>query len=108
MLFDTAIPCGLIVNELLSNALRHAFPDGRSGEILISLCRTPVGVIELYFADNGVGIPPEFNLRTQPTLGLQTILALVEQQLQGEITWETQPGIAYTIRFHDNFYTARV
>ncbi len=108
VLIDIAIPCGLIVNELLSNALRHAFPDERVGEIRIHLSRTPTGMIELSFADNGIGVPHTFDFRAQPTLGLQTILALVEQQLQGDISWETQRGIAYTIRFHDNFYTSRV
>jgi len=108
VLIDTAIPCGLLVNELMSNALKHAFPEERAGEISIKLWRTFAGIIELSFADNGVGLPEGFDIREQPTLGLQTIVGLAEQQLQGEIHYDGQHGLAYVIRFHDNFYTPRV
>lgn len=57
VLLDTAIPCGLILNELLSNTLQHAFPGGQEGEISITLCRNDAGNLELSFSDNGVGVP---------------------------------------------------
>jgi len=57
MRIDVAIPCGLIINELVSNSLKHAFPPGRKGEIEISMSSTSEDMIELKVRDNGVGIP---------------------------------------------------
>lgn len=108
VVIDTAIPFGLIVNELMSNALKYAFPDERTGEIRIKLCQHDDGVIELSFADNGVGVPEGFDFRTRQTFGLQTIFAIVERQLRGTIAFTTQNGIACTIRFQDNLYAPRV
>lgn len=108
VLIDTAIPCGLIVNELLSNTLQHAFPKGRSGEIQISASQTSDGMIELHFADNGVGVPKDFDFRAQKSLGLRTVVGLVEHQLQGEISCDIRDGMAYTIRFHSHLHTSRV
>lgn len=108
VLIDTAIPCGLVFNEMMSNALKHAFPQGRAGEIRMRLRRTSTGMIELSFSDNGIGVPEGFDFRSQPSLGLQTIVALVEQQLKGEIRCDRRHGLAYLIRFTDNLYTARV
>ena len=107
VLIDTAIPCGLIISELMSNALRHAFPDQRSGEIRIRVDRHGEQ-IELVFADNGVGVPSGFDPRRQANLGLHVLLSLIEQQLKGQITWDFRSGVAYTIRFQDNLYTPRV
>lgn len=108
VLIDTAIPCGLAVTEMLSNALQYAFPEGRSGEIQIKVSRTPQGLIELYFADNGVGVPPGFDVRAQKSLGLRTIIGLVEHQLRGEISCDLRDGVAYTIQFRDNLHALRV
>ncbi|MBD3305914.1 PAS domain S-box protein [candidate division KSB3 bacterium] len=108
VLIDTAIPCGLIVNELLSNALKHGFPGERTGEIRLRLRRTPTGPIELSFSDTGVGVPEGFDFRAQETLGLQTIVALAEHQLQGTIAFDTQPEMAMHLTFTDNLYEPRV
>lgn len=82
---DKAIPCGLIVNELLTNALKYAFPDSRKGTIRVVLRQSNGGELELIVSDNGVGIPPELDLRNIDTLGLQLVTNLVEYQLRGEI-----------------------
>ena len=108
VLIDTAIPCGLMLNELMANVFAHAFPDGRPGEIRISLRRTAAGEIELDFADNGVGVPAGFDFRSQPTLGLQTIFAIGERQMKGTVRFETQHGLTCHLRFKDNLYHARV
>ncbi|GAK52464.1 two-component sensor histidine kinase [Candidatus Moduliflexus flocculans] len=108
VLIDTAIPCGLIITELLSNALQYAFPEGRSGEIQLKVSRMPQGMIELYFADNGVGVPTGFDVRAQKSLGLRTVVGLVEHQLMGEISNDLRDGVAYTIRFRDNLHALRV
>lgn len=80
---DTGIPCGLIVNELVSNALKHAFPDGRSGQITVSLQRTN-GTYVLSVKDDGVGFPKDVDFRNTPSLGLQLVNTLTTQ-LEGEV-----------------------
>ncbi len=94
---NTAIPCGLIINELVSNSLKHAFPDGK-GEIRIALY--PVNdSIELDISDNGVGIPEDIDFKTTETLGLRLVTILVEDQLDGEITLIRNKGTEFRIRF---------
>jgi PAS domain S-box-containing protein len=75
---DQAIPCGLILNELLSNSLKHAFRDGREGVIRVSL-RAESGCVELAVADNGVGLPVGFRVEDFRTLGLQVVATLIRQ-----------------------------
>jgi two-component sensor histidine kinase len=76
---DRAIPCGLILTELISNALKHAFPNGRSGEIRVSLQRTKDGGLILSVADNGVGLPDEATLQTRRSLGMRLVHSLANQ-----------------------------
>src|SRR5208282_2974916 len=82
---SSAIPCGLVVNELISNAMKHAFPSGRSGEIRIDLAREANNEIVLMVADNGVGIPDRVHLGNTTTLGLQ-LVELLADQLGAEVT----------------------
>jgi len=107
-LIDTAIPCGLVLNELISNALEHAFPDKRAGEIQINLHRTAQGEINLEVADNGVGVPAGFDLRNTGTFGLPTALAIAEYQLQGQVVFATENGVKCQIHFRDDLYQERV
>jgi PAS domain S-box-containing protein len=81
---DEAVPCGLIVNELLSNALKHAFPEDRRGRIEVHLNEVPDGIIAVSVRDDGVGLPPQFDFNRTETLGLQLVQGLV-QQLEGTI-----------------------
>lgn len=108
VLIDTAIPCGLVVSELLSNALKYAFPDDMTGIIQLQLYRSGPEELSLTVSDNGVGIPDDVNMAAMNSLGIQTIINLVRHQLQGNITWETQQGVTCHIHFHDNLYTERV
>jgi PAS domain S-box-containing protein len=108
VLFDIAIPCGLILNELLSNALRHAFPNGRAGEIHIQLYRASADELVLCVADNGVGAPPGFDFRACDSMGLQMVLATAEQQLQGRVEFQTGAGVTCCVHFKDNVYMRRV
>lgn len=108
LLLDTAIPCGLIINELLTNALKYAFPDHRQGEIVIRLVRTGSTQLELTVADNGIGIPPGFDFREQQTLGLQTVIAIAEHQMQGTINFVSEQGVTCTVEFSDALYHERV
>lgn len=81
---DHAVPCGLILNELLSNALKHAFQDGRKGMIQVSLRKTPGGYVELTVADNGVGFPEDFRWERGRSLGMKVVRTLVKQ-LRGDL-----------------------
>jgi two-component sensor histidine kinase len=95
---DAAIPCGLVVNELVTNSLTHAFPDSRSGRIEIGLARTADNRFELMVADDGIGFPPGEDWRNRRGLGLQLVSDLVAQ-LSGEVSFETGAGTRFRIRF---------
>ncbi|MFB0525775.1 MAG: histidine kinase dimerization/phosphoacceptor domain -containing protein [Phycisphaerae bacterium] len=99
---NLAIPCGLLVNELISNSLKHAFPAGRSGEIKISLRPTDENKIELIVSDNGVGVPEELDFRKTKSLGLQLVNTLVKDQLGGEIELDRSTGTKFKIKFRQN------
>ncbi|MBI3824254.1 MAG: sensor histidine kinase [Planctomycetes bacterium] len=76
---EQAVPCGLILNELLTNALKHAFLNGQGGQILLGLRKEPDGALLLSVRDNGVGIPDEPVLQTAQSLGLRLIHSLCRQ-----------------------------
>ena len=80
---DTAIPCALIINELVSNSIVHAFPGDRDGEIRIDI-RSEDDHCELMVSDNGIGFPKDLDLRTSETMGLELVCTLVDQ-LEGTI-----------------------
>jgi len=94
---EQAIPCGLIVNELVSNALKHAFPDGRKGEIGIRFT-TSGGKSMLAVHDNGIGLPQGIDFRESDSLGMELISVLV-QQLEGSIELNVGEGTKFSIVF---------
>ncbi|HDR06907.1 MAG TPA: sensor histidine kinase, partial [Candidatus Coatesbacteria bacterium] len=81
---DTAIPLALVINELVANALEHAFPDGRRGTITIGLKRAGTTGAVLKIADDGVGLGEEVDFQNTKTLGLQ-LVSMLTQQLGAEI-----------------------
>ncbi len=95
---DTATPCGLIVTELVSNSLKHAFPSGRKGELLISLTIDSNGKYILIVSDNGIGFPKEIDFRKTNTLGMQLITSLVSQ-IKGTIELDRSSGTEFRIEF---------
>ena len=96
---DIGIPCGLIINELVSNSLKHAFPMGRRGEICITLhLDTEKGKYTLIVRDNGIGFPEDLDFRNTETLGLQLVCGLVDQ-LEGTIELDRSRGTAFTVAF---------
>ena len=103
MNINAAIPCGLIVNELISNALKHAFPDGRGGEISIELRRAQGNKFLLIVSDTGIGFPDGLDFRDTATLGMQIITMLVEQ-LDGRIELSRQNGSSFKIMFEESIY----
>ncbi len=94
---DTAIPCGLIINELLTNSLKYAFPAGKKGKIGITI-REKAGKVTIGISDNGVGLPPDIDFRNTESLGLQLVVSLVEQ-INGKIKLDTKKGTNFTIEF---------
>ena len=99
---DQAIPCGLIVNELISNAIKHAFPDKlkRKGEITLSL-KEKDNAVEITVKDNGVGIPEEIDIKRVNSMGLQ-LVRLLTDQLKGELKLSRNKGTSFTITFQEN------
>ncbi|MBI3562042.1 MAG: PAS domain S-box protein [Gammaproteobacteria bacterium] len=93
-----AIPCGLLVNEIVTNAYKYAFPDGRRGEICLSLQRTNSLGAELIISDSGVGLPEGIELGNARSLGFQLIPLLVEQ-LQAELRLSRTAGTRFSLIF---------
>ncbi|HSV56544.1 MAG TPA: PAS domain-containing protein, partial [Magnetospirillaceae bacterium] len=95
---STSIPCGLILNELITNAYKHAFPEGRAGTILIDLGITPEGFVEMRVSDDGIGMPAGIDLESSDSLGL-TLVRLLVDQLRGTLRMSAGHGTVFSIRF---------
>ncbi len=96
---EAAVPCGLILNELVGNALKHAFPDGGGGEVRVVLELDPAdAVVSLRVGDNGCGLPPGQDWRQSSSLGLRLVQMLVSQ-LRGTVTTGTGPGTEFRVTF---------
>ena len=96
---DIAVPCGLIINELITNALKYAFPEGGPGEVRVALCREDDGSLALSVSDNGVGFPPGLDFGKGSTLGLKLVFNLVDQ-LGGVIERRIGAGVSWKIIFN--------
>ena len=94
---DKAIPCGLIINELVSNCMKYAFPDKREGEIQIEM-KAQNGNVNMGIYDNGIGFPKDLDINKTETLGLQLVNALTAQ-LGGNIILDRDTGTRFTILF---------
>jgi PAS domain S-box-containing protein len=103
---NTAIPCGLIVNELVSNALKHGFPEGRSGELDIDLRHVEGDGYVLQVKDDGVGFPEGLDFRKTETLGMQIVSTLVSQ-IDASIDLVRDKGTEFTIHFQEVSYKQR-
>ncbi len=100
---DFAIPCGLIVNELLANSMKHAFPQGGPGNVLIKLKKTSrdgIPLMRLTFNDNGIGLPEDIDVDSTRSLGLQ-LIKMLTQQIKGELSTitGTGEGVQFSITF---------
>ena len=99
---NIAIPCGLLVNELVTNAFKHAFPEDRDKDREIRVeFKKKEGDYILVVSDNGIGLPPEFDWRKAESLGLKLVNVWATRQLGGSIELDTQSGTAFTIKFAD-------
>ncbi|MFN6488220.1 MULTISPECIES: PAS domain S-box protein [unclassified Nostoc] len=95
---DQAIACGLVINELISNALKHAFPNEQLGTISIAL-RNAGNIVEMTIRDNGIGLPDNLDWRNTDSLGLSLVHDLVTEQLEGNIILERNHGTIFKIQF---------
>jgi len=96
---DDTVPCGLIINELLSNSLKYAFPNERSGEIRIEANSAEDGRVTLAVRDDGVGLPDDVDIHRTSTMGMRLVTGLVENQLGGTIEVDRSAGTAFRITF---------
>jgi two-component sensor histidine kinase len=96
---DQAVPCGLVLNELMINTLKHAFGYGASGELRVRVRQEPEGVIQLSVADNGIGLPPGFTVGESMGMGLYLVKSLAENQLQGSFDLDSHHGVRVCITF---------
>lgn len=101
---ETSIPLGLILNELLTNSLRHAFPNGKSGEIHIELHSTDKDDFKLIISDNGVKFPENLDFKNIESLGMRLVNNLTEQ-IDGKIELDRTDGTRFIITFKDREYS---
>jgi two-component sensor histidine kinase len=105
---DSAIPCGLIINELASNALKYAFPEDRKGEVRVALGSTKEDEFMLTVSDNGAGMPEHIDFRNTESLGLHLVTILAEDQLHGKVELNRIEGTKYCIKFKKARKKARI
>lgn len=97
---DIAIPCGLIINELITNSIKYAFPERQDGTITVSFARREDGKYSFSVGDNGVGCPAGMNFKTAKSLGLQLVNDLITRKLKGTIDIDTKNGTKYRMEFY--------
>ncbi|NOQ28633.1 MAG: PAS domain S-box protein, partial [Methanosarcinales archaeon] len=98
-----AVPGGLLLNELLSNALKHAFVGRKEGTIEVSMTASEEGKINLTVSDDGAGLPPGFDINTTGTLGLRMVKILIEDQLRGSLEVISKEGATFNIEFDTKY-----
>ncbi|MCC0176999.1 response regulator [Waterburya agarophytonicola K14] len=104
---ETAHPCGLIINELISNAVEHAFPEKKQGNIILKFCQDKPGNYNLWFKDDGIGFPDDKDFYHSESLGLELVVTLVEQ-LEGKIEMNNNNGTEISITFAELDYKSRM
>jgi len=104
---DTALPCGLIVTELVTNSMKYAFPQGTSGVILVSVTRTDDGEYSLVVWDNGIGFPADFDISKSKSLGMR-LVNMLTAQLNGEVNTTGDRGTRTELTFKESQYKNRI
>ncbi len=103
---ETAIPCGLIINELVTNSLKYAFPNGENGEVGLELHQDEQKKINLTIRDNGIGITADFDWQNSSSLGLK-LVRILSKQLKAEIEFDGTQGTVVNLRFFPLKYKPR-
>ncbi|MBD3415354.1 MAG: PAS domain S-box protein [Candidatus Aminicenantes bacterium] len=102
---NTAIPLGLLVNELISNSLKHGFPNDRKGEVKVSMKKSKSGQIKVMVTDNGVGVPDQTDLKKSGSFGLQ-LVKMLTKQLHGSMKMISNEEISFIITFEELKHSA--
>jgi two-component sensor histidine kinase len=97
---ERAIPCGLLVSELVTNALKHAFPDQRRGSLQVMLERVPPARLRLTVKDDGVGLAHDFPAGAEAGLGLD-LVAIFAKQLEADVVVERHAGTCFRLTFEE-------
>jgi len=105
---ENAIPCGLIINELVSNSLKHAYPRQGEGNISIVLQSTNEDEIELTVSDDGVGIPQDLDIKDTESMGLRLVKVLAEQTLEGKMELNRTEGTQFSFILKRSKYKPRI
>ncbi len=105
---DSAISCGLIINELITNSLKYAFPENRKGEIRLEFGYLDDGQLEMRVSDDGVGVPMNFDFQNSDTLGVQIVKDLAEHQLGGTVKLDNTQGTTFLIRFTEQTHQVAI
>ena len=106
---DYAVPLGLVINEIVTNAVKHAFPGKRSGSICLSIKKKQDDEIVLVVGDDGVGLPEDIDVQNSTSFGMRIIItSLVKMQLKGTLTVNREYGTRYLIRFPEPKTTKRI
>ena len=108
VLLDTALPLGFILNELLTNACKHAFSDEQKKMIHIKLQQNDMMQMVLCVEDNGIGLPENFNIQSDDNIGLILISSLVDSQLRGTIEHKSENGLKWKVTIDKEVYSTRV
>lgn len=108
LLIDSAVPCGLLVSELLSNSLQHAFPDGRSGTITITFHRGDENEYRLTVSDDGVGVHRSLSDLARESTGIRSVVEITARQLNGTADLSSRQGARWSISFSEAAYQERV
>ena len=98
---DSAISCGLIIYELITNSLKYACPENRKGEIRLEFGYLDDGQLEMRVSDDGVGLPMNFDFKDSDTAGVQIVKSLAEHQLAGTVKLDSSKGTKFLIRFKE-------
>jgi len=104
---DTALPCGLIVTELVTNSMKYAFPDRRDGVILVAVSCAGEGEHSLVVWDNGVGFPADFDISKSKSLGMR-LVNMLTAQLNGQVVTTGDRGTRTELRFKESQYKRRI
>lgn len=94
-----AIPCGIIINEIVSNSMKYAFPHGIEGEIFVGMLDNGDGTITMTVGDNGVGVSGDLDISGEKTLGLSLVRILAHDQLDGKLSISTEKGVVFKVDF---------
>ncbi len=108
LIIDTALPLGMVLSELITNSLKHAFPQQEKGIIKIVCKKLDDDTLDLEYSDNGIGLPKDFDLETQSAFGLYTLSEIIQEQMAGKLELSGSKGFYARITFNKNLYEPRI